>query len=813
MQTRTVALVAVEGVAYHYDKLFSYAVPDALCGAALPGARVVVPFGRSSGRRRGVIVSLGRQDGGRLKALLSVPDETPLLDVQNLELAAFIKAQTFCTLYEALRLMLPVGADVRMTRTYRAAAVPPETLAMLLPEERRVFALLEGGPVEQARLLEKADLPDTALPEELVRRGLLLAEDGAAQSAGAGEQMLRLAVSPEEARALLEGKTLTAKRRAVLQVLLDTGEMPVHAVCYTAGVTRAVVRALEKQGVAAVYERRVFRSPLRQTVPHVGRPVLSDAQRLAYEGLLTRYRQGASAALLYGVTGSGKTQVFLRLIEDVRADGRDVIVLVPEIALTPQAVARFYARFGEDIAVLHSGLSAGERMDEWQRVKDGRAHVVVGTRSAVFAPVARLGVLIMDEEQEHTYKSESSPRYHARDVARFRCAKSGAMLLLASATPSCESFYAARTGRYALFELPGRYGGGQLPPVLVVDMKTELQDGNDGPLSRTLVQELRRNLENGEQSILLLNRRGFNTFVSCPSCGYVFTCPHCSIALTYHSANGRMMCHTCGYSAPRPAACPSCGASTVRFSGSGTQKAEHLLEEIFPQARILRMDMDTTAGRFAHERLFDAFGRGEYDMLVGTQMVAKGLDFPNVTLVGVLSADQSLYSGDYRAAERTFSLLTQVVGRAGRGRLSGRAVIQTQTPENETIRLAAAQDYGAFYLHEMALRQSLLYPPFCDICEIGFSGGDEPAVQALAQAFLERLRQALPASGLPVRVLGPSPAAVVKVKNRYRYKIIMKCKNDRRLRALVSGLLIEFGKQKTARGMAVFADINPLGGA
>lgn len=813
MQTRTVALVAVEGVAYHYDRLFSYAVPDALRAAALPGARVVIPFGRGSRHKRGIIYALAEQAEDALKPLLAVTDTEPLLDAQSLQLAAYIKEQTFCTLYEALRLMLPTGTDVRFTRTYRVVEVPYETLAMLSAPERRVYDLLQRKAMEREKLLQLAGLPDVALPDGLVRRGFLTARDGSVQSRGTGEQFIRLAVSEGQARAWVDGKKLTAKRRAVLKVLLETGESPVHAVCYTAGVTRAVVRALEKQGVLAIYERRVFRSPLRQTVAHEERPVLSDAQQRVYEGLLAQYRQGASASLLYGVTGSGKTQVFLRLIEEVRADGRDVIVLVPEIALTPQTVARFYARFGEDIAVLHSGLSTGERMDEWQRVKDGQAHIVIGTRSAVFAPVRHLGALIMDEEQEHTYKSESSPRYHARDVARFRCAKSGALLLLASATPSCESYFAARKGRYTLFPLKERYGKGQLPSVLLVDMKAELMEGNDGPLSRTLVQELERNLENGEQSILLLNRRGFNTFVSCPACGHVFTCPNCSIALTYHHANGRMMCHYCGYSAPRPTACPSCSGEMVRFAGSGTQKAEQLLTERFPQARILRMDMDTTVGKFAHERLFGAFGRGEYDMLVGTQMVAKGLDFPNVTLVGVLSADQSLYTGDYRASERTFSLLTQVVGRAGRGRLAGRAVIQTQTPENETIRLAAAQDYETFYLQEMQLRQSLLYPPFCDICEVGFTGGDEPSVQAVAQAFIERLREALPASGLPVRVLGPSPAAVVKVNNRYRYKIIIKCKNDRRLRALVSGLLIEFGKRKQAKGTAVFADINPLGSA
>lgn len=815
MRTRTAALVAVERVAYHFDKPFSYLVPEDLQPPARPGARVLVPFGRGDAARRGIVLALTEDDGkARLKPLLSVADETPLLTDESLALADFLREQTFCTRYEALHLMLPAGQDLRATRTYRKAAdLPAQTAALLSPQEQTVLSLAGRRPVERARLLQKAGLPDDAVPEELVRRGFLQASDGSSISEGLGERMARLAVPPEEAAALCaDPRRLTARQRAVAQALLKAGEAPVHEVCYTAGVTQAVVRALEKKGVVSVYERRVFRSPLRARAQTGEKPALSPAQRRACEELCARYRAGASAALLYGVTGSGKTLVFLHLIEQVLADGRGVIVLVPEISLTPQAVARFYAWFGETVAVLHSGLSAGERMDEWQRVKDGKARVAVGTRSAVFAPVSRLGLVIVDEEQEYTYKSESSPRYHARDVARFRCAKAGALLLLASATPSCESFFAAQSGRYALCRLEERFGGQQLPRVCTVDMKQELMDGFDGPLSRPLLGELRQNLERGEQSILLLNRRGYNTFVSCPACGQVFTCPNCSLALTYHSANGRMMCHTCGYSAPRPSACPACGSELVRFAGAGTQRAEEVLAQAFPQARVLRMDMDTTSGRFAHERLLGAFGRGEYDILIGTQMVAKGLDFPNVTLVGVLSADQSLYANDYRAAERTFSLLTQVVGRAGRGRLAGRALIQTQTPENETIRLAAAQDYEGFYEKEMTFRRAMLYPPFCDLCVVGFVGGSEQAAREASGAFFELLRQRLPASGLPVRVLGPSPAAVLKLNGRYRYKIIMKCKNDRRLRALVSDLLLQYGKQGHARGTAVYADINPLGG-
>jgi primosomal protein N' (replication factor Y) len=488
-----------------------------------------------------------------------------------------------------------------------------------------------------------------------------------------------------------------------------------------------------------------------------------------------------------------------------------VIVLVPEIALTPQAVSRFYAHFGNELAVLHSGLSVGERLDEWQRINSGDARIVVGTRSAIFAPVKKLGIIIIDEEQEHTYKSETSPRYHARDVARFRCAKSGALLLLASATPSVESFYAACSGRYSLVRLDERYGKAVLPQVITVDMKQELAAGNDGPVSALLLQELEENLRRGEQSILLLNRRGYNTFIYCADCGLVMTCPNCSISLTYHSANGRLMCHYCGYSHESAAVCPTCGSHHMRYSGQGTQKAEQVLGEMLPHAKILRMDTDTTSAKFSHEKILKKFEEEHYDILIGTQMVAKGLDFPQVTLVGVINADQSLYTDDFRAGERTFSLLTQVVGRSGRGSLNGRAVIQTGTPDNDVIGFASNQNYDAFYTAEIMLRSALLYPPFCDICQIGFSSADEADVKNLAFAFFSRLKEELvKLKDMPSRLMGPSPATVYKVSNRYRYRIIIKCKNNKIIRALLSQLLTEFGKNGSNKKSAVFADMNPL---
>lgn len=819
MSAFKIAQVAVEGAAYHFDMPYSYRVPDDMQGVE-PGERVVVPFGKGNKRCRGIVVSI--EDGGgdgEYKPLFSVVDDKPLIGRDLIELAVWLKDHTFCTLYEALRLMLPAGLNLRITKTYRLEREPTQAeQAMLSADELCIIEYLRRArrPVDKEKLAEVAGLDEkTPLPDILVERGLLSCEESVFDNAPEAQtRMVRLKIDEDKAEALLERQgELSKKQKSVLQIVLEAGSATVKEVMYFSGVSQAVINALVKKDILELFEKRVFRNPYSNVAKGVSKPdELSPSQRKAYESLAERYRTGkASASLLYGVTGSGKTQVFMRLIDDVRADGRDVIVLVPEISLTPQAVARFYSRFGKDVAVLHSGLSVGERLDEWQRIKDGDAHIVIGTRSAVFAPVGHLGLIIIDEEQEYTYKSESSPRYHARDVARFRCAKSNAMMLLSSATPSLESFYAAKTGRYALTRLDERYGDAQLPEVIVVDMKKELAAGNTSPISSALAAEIEKNLNNGEQSILLINRRGYNTFVSCAQCGHVMTCPNCSIALTYHSANGRLMCHYCGYSTEMRSKCPECDGNFLKFSGTGTQKAQQVVENLFPSARILRMDTDTTSGRYSHERILEQFGNEQYDILIGTQMVAKGLDFPNVTLVGVLSADQSLYTDDFRASERTFSLLTQVVGRAGRSSRPGRAVIQTQTPENDVLRLSALQDYDAFYGEEEQLRRQLLYPPFCDICEIGFVGAFEDAVKNAARDFFSRLKDAVIADkSVPVRIMGPSPAGIVKIAGKYRYRIIIKCRNNRRFRDIISAVLRDCGKRPIYRKVTVFADMNPL---
>lgn len=487
-------------------------------------------------------------------------------------------------------------------------------------------------------------------------------------------------------------------------------------------------------------------------------------------------------------------------------------MLVPEIALTPQLLQIFTAHFGEKVAVLHSSLSAGERYDEWKRVRTGRARVVLGTRSAVFAPLPNLGLIVLDEEQEHSYKSENVPRYHARDAAKYRCVQSRALLLLGSATPSVESMFLAKKGVYHLFRLNRRYNERPLPRVFITDMKRELRAGNGTDISALLQMELEDNIRRGEQSILLLNRRGAARMLSCGECGEVPSCPRCSVHLTYHSANRRLMCHYCGHSEPVPEVCPQCGG-TLTFLGTGTQKVQQELEELFPDVKVMRMDADTVSAANSHEKMFSEFEKKKIPILVGTQMVAKGLDFENVTLVGVIAADLSLYVDDFRAGERTFSLITQAVGRAGRGLKSGRAVIQTWTPENEVITCAAAQDYESFYEQEIAMRRLRGCPPFRDLFLLTASGTEEHGVLQTCLRLRQALESALtvtPYNQMEIQILGPAPASVTKVNNRYRYRVTVSGKNCRELRALVAHLVRSAQQDKENRGISVFADVNPL---
>ena len=805
----SVAGVVVEKSAYSFDRVFDYTIPDDMQDSIQIGCRVLVPFGRASKQRQGVVVTLHNNKNSKLKEINKLLDTTPVVTQEMLDTAKFMKEHYFCTYYDAVKAMLPAGINYKITTLY--SAVKTEETAPLNIYEQQIYDYLLKAkePVKEDKILADLGFADKSYVDSLLLKGLLRKSEEAFRKTG--DAMLKMVAIMEDAD--VNSVSLTPKQQSVFEVLETAGAVSVKEICYYTGVTQSVIDSIVKKGLAYYYEDEIFRTPKANVTETVEPLVLTDEQNNAYKEIYSKIKEDKpSVSLLYGITGSGKTSVFLKLIEKVLQDDLGIIVMVPEISLTPQFMNIFSSRFGKQVAVFHSGLSFGERLDEYKRVKNGDAKIAIGTRSAVFAPFEKIGLIIMDEEQESTYKSESTPRYHAREVAKFRIAKHNAVLLLSSATPSIESYFYAKQGRYNLSTLTNRYGGAVLPEVVIADMNVEAQEGNFSNFSSVLLENLHYNLDHNKQSILLLNRRGHNVYVSCTHCQEPVTCPNCSITMTYHSANKRIMCHYCGYSLPFTNECPTCNGKGLRLSGAGTQMAEEELEKIFPQARILRLDTDATMKKFSHERKLTAFAKGDYDILIGTQMVAKGLNFPNVTLVGVLNADQMLYADDYRSYERTFSLLTQVVGRSGRGKDKGMAVIQTFTPENNIISMSAQQDYEKFYNGEIAIRKAMLYPPYADICMIGFvSENQMKAVKAsndFLNMFINNARENYP--NLPLRILGPSPASVLKVSNKYRYKLIIKCRNNSDFRKLLGDLLCDFDKISEFKDVTVYADMNTL---
>lgn len=813
------AAVAVERAAFHFDRAYTYSVPPALRGKALPGCRVRVPF---SGKDCvGLVLSLSEGPGeaqSGVKAIRALLDETPLLVPELTALVSWLREHCFCSFYDAFRAMVPAGLHQKLRETF--SALPPELCpspALLAEEELLVLEKLrasrrQGGYIPREALLKSCGLPgDSPLPELLAEKGFLLRNTDALR--GAGELTERMFAPSEDSAGA--GAKLAGRQAEVWAFLAQCGSASTKEICAYTGVSPAVPQAMERKGVLRGWAKRVWRGPAADDFAGPAAAIdLTEEQERAFINLNQLMKSGKpGAALLFGVTGSGKTNVYLRLIDEAAALGRGVIVMVPEIALTPQLLALFTGRYGGKVALFHSALSMGERMDEWNRVREGKATIVIGTRSAVFAPVEGLGLIVMDEEHEHTYKSEQTPRFHARDVAKWRAAQNGALLLLASATPSVESYAAALVGRYRLETLEHRYGAAVLPEVRAVDLRLERRGGESRLLSGALLEELRRALADGRQAILLMNRRGYHTFLACDSCSKVITCPQCSISLTYHLANERVMCHYCGFSGPAPTSCPDCGKPTVRFGGAGTQKLEQELLRLLPDLRIARMDADSVASRGAREELLSGFAAKEYDVLLGTQMVAKGLDFENVTLVGVLSIDQQLYHDDYRSQERAFALLTQVVGRAGRGQYPGLALVQTINPENEIIRLAAKQDFRSFYQTEIRIRRALTYPPYCDFCLLGAVSEDESQSRLGAKYLLELLRQRTCEGGEyhseKIIVLGPMPARISKLGNKFRWRLLIKCRNTAAVRRLIAEVLRAFAKENHFQKVTAYADMNP----
>ena len=745
--------VAVSNATFHFDKLYTYAVmPDQQDTVRL-GSMVLVPFGRGSRARMGVVLACDAEpESAKLKFLFDVAPASACLTPELLRLVHFLKERTFCTYYEAVKAVIPYGAQYKPT--VAEDGVTPVLQKQLVRHTENVYKLV-------------GTLPPKPRP--------------------------------------------TAKQLAAV-ALLAGGERTLSAL-EEKGISRAVLDNLCAKGVLEC--SKVNKSiDLYSSIPLKNEPILlTEEQQAAYNALLPGLEDAAPhSALLYGVTGSGKTLVFLKLIEHCLQMGRRALVLVPEISLTPQMILRLKSQFGKRVAVQHSALNHTERLLQWQMIQDGGADIVVGTRSAIFSPLENIGLVIIDEEQEHTYRSESAPRYSAHEVARQRAAENGALLLLASATPSTESYYAAQHGRTQLVRLTKRYGGNPLPKVQIVDMRAELASGNPREISLAMEDAIRRNLEAGKQTILLLNRRGYQTVAQCEDCREVLKCQKCSVPMVYHKSAHKLLCHYCGSQLdPPPARCPACGGK-LQYRGFGTQKAEEELAKLFPEARILRMDQDTTAAKDAHEKLLAKFARHEYDIMVGTQMVAKGLDFEDVTLVGVLGIDSLLFAQGFRAYETVFSLVTQVVGRSGRAKDPGFAIIQTTDPDNPVLNLAAAQDYDAFFEQEIAYRKLGLYPPFCGLCVVGFAGPKESEVARASARFAALLgRQAAKQPDLPLRVLGPTPGSIEKINDSYRYKLTVKCRNDRRFRDLIRETLTLYEQEKLPGKATVVVDLHSDG--
>ena len=744
--------VAVSNATFHFDKLYTYAVMPDQQNAVKLGSMVLVPFGRGSRARMGVVLACDAEpESAKLKYLFDVAPASACLTPELLRLVHFLKERTFCTYYEAVKAVIPYGAQYKPA--VAADGVTPVLQKQLTRHTENSYRLVGG-------------LPPKPKP--------------------------------------------TAKQLAAV-ALLGGGPRTLNEL-EDKGISRAVLDNLCAKGVLEC--SKVNKSiDLYSSIPLKNEPItLTQEQQAAYDALLPKLEDDAPhSALLYGVTGSGKTLVFLKLIARCLEQGRRALVLVPEISLTPQMILRLKSQFGRRVAVQHSALNHTERLLQWQMIQDGGADIVVGTRSAIFSPLENIGLIIIDEEQEHTYRSESAPRYSAHEVARQRAAENGALLLLASATPSTESFYAAQHGRTQLVRLTQRYGGNPLPTVQIVDMRAELAAGNPREISLALEDAIRRNLDAGKQTILLLNRRGYQTMAQCEDCREVLKCTKWSVPMVYHKAAHKVLCHYCGSQMEPPIVCPACGGK-LQYRGFGTQKAEEELAKLFPDARVLRMDQDSTAAKDAHEKLLARFANHEYDIMVGTQMVAKGLDFEDVTLVGVLGIDSLLFAQGFRAYENVFSLITQVVGRSGRARDPGFAIIQTTDPDNPVLNLAAAQDYDAFFEQEIAYRKLGLYPPFCGLCVIGFAGAKEIEVARAAARFAALLgQQAAKQPDLPLRVLGPTPGSIEKINDTYRYKLTIKCRNDRRFRDLVRSTLERYEQEKLPSKATVAVDLHSDG--
>ncbi len=798
-----IAEVVIANNSRELDKKFSYLVPDGM--DVLAGARVVVPFGRSNKSVEGIVTGFTDNTSfTKLKQISRLIDEKPLCTPKLLELANHLHESSVCTYYQALRLVTAPVPKLKTTRwiTLVKEDVDVAALSGRSQSKKKLLTLLKdsGGTVDYGAVAFIGGV--SAAIAALEKEGVISLDDTVAQ--GVKSKLVRMVRMTEyeldERELSLLAKRAPKQFRAV-EILSQTSDLSASDLVSFSGCTYSALNSLCQKGIIEFYDKKVFRSAIDTAkYQRSEKKDLTNEQRAVLDGLVKNHLTGNNRTnLIRGVTGSGKTEVFLQIIEYFIDMGKEAIVLVPEISLTPQMVDRFVGRFGDMVSVLHSGLSAGEKFDEWEKILSGKVKVVIGARSAIFAPVKNLGIVIVDEEHETTYKSDNSPRYDARELSRFRCDNEGAMLVLASATPSVNSYYKAKKGEYNLFEMKNRYNFMTLPKVDIVDLRDELRSGNHSVFSRRLRQEIDRNIKNSEQTILFLNRRGFNSFVMCRTCGEAVMCRNCNVSMTYHKKSNMLKCHYCGFEQSPPEVCPSCGSRHIRYMGMGTEKIEEEISRLYGPDSFVRMDADTTSGKNSHEAILNRFRDEKIPILLGTQMVTKGLDFPNVTLVGVLAADMSLNVDDFRAAEHTFCQITQVCGRAGRGDVLGRAVVQTYQPEHYAVRLASEHNYTEFYENEIKIRQKLKNPPFKDIVLIMMQGDNE----ALMIKELGRIASRLRSRGLDI--LGPVPAPYSRIKNKYRWRIILKHDDAGELLELLHTISDYYAKSENQ----LLIDINP----
>ncbi len=834
------AKVRILDVPYHSDKVFEYFIPPALTDAVVPGCLVNVNFGYGNRKCAAIVTEVTYEQEGtyQTKPISSVSSDSPVLTEEEIALCRFMCDYTLCTFGEAVRCVVPSAAMSRINYYYKYVCEPSEAKKRKLSEKALImFSIIRSKDKASVSSLKSQFGEETlSVAASLLKAGVIEREAEVRESSNVRYMTYaRLAVSKEDAETASAKCSRSPLQKAILERLIEKNgeEEEVSSLFAAIGASATVqLSSLQKKGLVELRKAEIYRNPYLEACDNrdvYENSPLSDEQRAAVDALTSLADSGQpKGALLHGVTGSGKTRVIKAMIDKMTERGRGVIILVPEISLTPQTVGIFCSCYGERVAVIHSALSQGEKFDAWRRIRRGDADIVIGTRSAVFAPVKNLGMIVIDEEQEHTYKSDTDPKYHAHDIARYRCGKTNALMLLASATPSLSSYYKAKSGSYTLIELTKRYGEATLPDVIISDMRLDRDSGNTSPVGLSLYSKLLETVKDNKQAIVFLNRRGYNSAVSCRICGEAIKCPHCSVSLTYHThrtlgtaqdpqdylqrraQRGSLSCHYCGYKTAVPQTCPVCGAEHFRYMGCGTQQAEEELGRLLPGAKIMRMDMDTTSTKQAFSNILEAFRNKKADILLGTQMVTKGHDFPGVTLVGVMNADASLFLDDYRASERTFDMLTQVIGRAGRGHDRGIAVIQTLNPDSPIIRLAASQDYKTFYENEIGVRRALTFPPFCDIVALNITSGDEALLSAASKAVAEMLRNMLSNEfgDVKAEVFGPFEAPVYKIQNSYRMRLIIKCRLNRRSRAMFAQLMREVGS-KTTRKITITTDLNP----